>query len=235
VCGRLGIYLIPGLVAQMFHAGYEPDPRIEPTWNLTPSQTTMVVLRDAETGARRLERLQWGLLPQWAKDPAHTRRPINARGETVTTSSLFRDAFARRRCLIPASNFYEWRTLPGHTQKQPYAAARADGTAMALAGLWEAWHDPGTALAVRTFTIVTTAANDDMAPVHHRMPVILEEPDWPAWLGETARDPIPLMRPAARGILHLWPVSRRVNNPANDGPDLLESVSQPEQSSLTLQ
>ena len=105
---------------------------------------------------------------------------------------------------------------------------------MALAGLWEAWHDPVAACAVRTFTIVTTAANEVMARVHHRMPVILEEPDWPAWLGETARDPMALMRPAAGGILHLWPVSRKVNNPANDGPDLLESVSQPEQSSLSL-
>jgi putative SOS response-associated peptidase YedK len=92
----------------MFRAGYEPDPRIEPTWNLVPSQETMVVVRDPDTGARRLERQQWGLLPQWAKDPVHTRRPINARGETVTTSSVFREAFAKRRCLIPASNFYEF-------------------------------------------------------------------------------------------------------------------------------
>ena len=234
MCGRLGIYLIPGLVAQMFRAGYQPDPRIEPTWNLTPSQETMVVLRDPETGARLLERLQWGFLPHWATDPVHTRRPINARGETVTTSSIFRDAFAKRRCLIPASNFYEWRTRPGQKQKQPYAVARTDGTLMALAGLWETWHDPGRFLTVRTFTIVTTAANEDMAPVHHRMPVILEESEWPGWLGETAHDPVPLMRAAAPGVIRLWPVSPKVNNPAHNGPDLIEAAVQPEQSSLTL-
>lgn len=234
VCGRLGIYLIPGLVAQMFRAGYEPDPRIEPTWNLTPSQRTMVVLCDPETGARRLELLQWGLLPRWARDPMHTRRPINARGETVTTSSLFRDAFAKRRCLIPAANFYEWKSLPGQKPKQPYAVARADGKVMALAGLWETWHDPDKNLDVRTFTIVTTAANDEMAQVHHRMPVILEEPDWPVWLGETEGDPKAVVRPAVEGVVRLWPVSRKVNSPANDGPDLLESVSQPEQSRLVL-
>src|SRR5579872_409377 len=125
MCGRLGIYLIPGLVAQFFRAGYEPDPRIEPTWNLAPSQSTMVVLRDVETGSRRLERLQWGFLPRWAKDPMHTRRQINARGETVTTSGLFRDAFAKRRCLVPASNLYEWKSQPGQRQKQPYAAPMA--------------------------------------------------------------------------------------------------------------
>jgi putative SOS response-associated peptidase YedK len=234
VCGRLGIYLIPGLVAQMFRAGYEPDPRIEPTWNLAPSQETMVVLRDPDTGARRLERLQWGLLPQWAKDPVHTRRPINARGETVTTSSVFREAFAKRRCLIPASNFYEWQTLSGQKQKQPYAVARTDGNVMALAGLWEVWHDPARTRTIRTFTIVTTAANEDMAQIHHRMPVILEESDWPAWLGETARDPIPLMGAAAGGVIHAWPVSRKINDPANNGPELLEAAVQPEQSTLTL-
>jgi len=234
VCGRLGIYLIPGLVAQMFHAGYEPDPRIEPTWNLAPSRHTMVVLRDPETGLRRLEPLQWGFLPRWAKDPTHTRRPINARGETVTTSSLFREAFAKRRCLVPTATFYEWKALPGQRQKQPYAVARADGKVMALAGLWDAWRDPDSDRVAATFTIVTTNANDQMGQLHDRMPVILEEPDWPAWLGETEGDATALVRPAAEGILQLWPVSRKVHSPASDGPDLLEPVNRPEQGGRAL-
>jgi putative SOS response-associated peptidase YedK len=236
VCGRLGIYLIPGLVAQLFRAGYAPDPRvdIEPTWNLTPSQDTMVVLRDPETGMRRLELLRWGFLPRWAKDPMHTRRPINARGETVTTSSLFRDAFAKRRCLVPASNFYEWKSQPGQRQKQPYAIARADGKPLALAGLWEAWHDSERDTDLRTFTIVTTEANGEMAQVHNRMPVILEESDWPAWLGEAEGDPKSLLRPAPEGILGIWPVSRKVNSPANNGPDLLVTIGELEQTDLAL-
>jgi len=141
VCGRFGIYLIPGLVAQMFRADYEPDPRIEPTWNLAPSQRTMVVLRDPDTGDRRLELLQWGFLSRWATGPLHSHRPINARTETVVTSGMFRNAFEKRRCLVPADNFYEWK-IPGHKQKQPYAIARTDGNPLALAGLWESWHDP---------------------------------------------------------------------------------------------
>ena len=234
MCGRLGIYLIPGLVAQFFRAGYEPDPRIEPTWNLAPSQSTMVFLPDPETETRRRELLQWGVLPRWAKDPMHTRRPINARSETVSTSGLFRDAFAKRRCLVPADNFYEWQALPGQKQKQPYAIARADGNPMALAGLWEAWHDSKRDTELRTFTIVTTEADGEMARVHNRMPVILEEPDWPVWLGEADGDPKTLLRPAREGILRMWPVSRKVNKPANNGPNLLESRTQPEQSGLAL-
>jgi len=234
VCGRLGIYLIPGLVAQFFRAGYDPDPRIEPSWNLAPSQPTMVILRTPETGHRRLELLQWGFLPRWATDPMHTRRPINARGETVSTSGLFRDAFAKRRCLIPADNFYEWKSLPGQKQKQPYAIARADGNPMALAGLWETWHDPESDTDRRTFAIVTTEANGDMARIHNRMPVILDEAEWPVWLGEVEGDPKAVLRPACEGILRMWPVNRNVNTPANNGPDLLESLGQPEQSGLAL-
>jgi len=223
VCGRLGIHLIPGLVAQFFRAGYEPDPGIEPAWNLAPSQSTMVVLREPETGVRRLELLQWGFLPRWAKDPMHTRRPINARGEAVAASGMFRDAFAKRRCLVPADNFYEWQTAPGQKQTQPYAIARADGNPLALAGLWEAWHDPDRDIDLRTFAIVTTEANGAMSRIHNRMPVALEEADWPVWLGEEDGDARDLLHPAREGVLRMWLVSRRVNKPANNDPDLLES------------
>ena len=109
MCGRFGIYLIPGLVAQMFRADYEPDPRIEPTWNLVPSQRTMVVLRDPDTGDRRLELLQWGVPVALSYGPAAFSPPDNARTETVT-SGMFRDAFEKRRCLVPADNFYEWKS-----------------------------------------------------------------------------------------------------------------------------
>jgi putative SOS response-associated peptidase YedK len=228
VCGRLGIYINPGLLAQYFRAGYQPDPSINPTWNLAPSQFTLIVLRDPDSGARRLERLQWGFLPRWATDPKAARRPINARTETVAISGLFRDAFARRRCLVPANNFFEWQTVPGQKQKQPYAIARADGKPLALAGLWEVWHDAITDTDLRTFTILTAEANVEMARIHNRMPVIVEEPDWPLWLGETAGDPRALLRPAREGLLRIWPVSREVNSPAHNGPDLLATTREPQ-------
>jgi len=105
---------------------------------------------------------------------------------------------------------------------------------MGLAGLWDVWHDVDSGTELRTFTIVTTDATREMAQVHNRMPVILEEPDWPVWLGEADGDPRALLKPAAEGVLRIWPVSRRVNSPANNGPELLDAVSQPEQSGLTL-
>jgi putative SOS response-associated peptidase YedK len=223
VCGRLGVYLIPGLVAQMFRAGFAPDPRvdIDPTWNLAPSQQTMVVLREPESGDRRLELLQWGFLPRWAKDPMHTRRPINARAETVAGSGMFRDAFSHRRCLVPADVFYEWKEIPGSKQKQPYAIGHSDGSPLALAGIWDAYEESGRS-PLRTFALITTMANQEMTDVHHRMPVIVAEADWPAWLGEAVADPRTLLRPAPNSSLRVWPISRRVNRPQNNGPELLE-------------
>jgi putative SOS response-associated peptidase YedK len=234
VCGRLGIYLLPHLVAQLFRAGYTPDPLVQPTWNFAPGQDTGAVLRDPETGGRRLELLRWGFLPRWAKDPARTRRPINARSDTVTTSRLFKDAFAKRRCLVPAANFYEWKSVPGQKHKAPYAIARADGRPLALGGVWDSWRQDGGNGAVPTFAIVTTSANREMASVHHRMPLVLEESDWPLWLGEAEGDPAALLHPTNDGVLRIWPVSRKVNSPANNTADLLAPATAPEQRTLIL-
>lgn len=134
---------------------------------------------------------------------------------------MFKGAFARRRCLVPAMVFYEWRKGPGG--KQPCAAARRDGQLMAFAGLWEGWKDPDGNV-VRTFAIVTTDAGPDVAELHDRMPVILEASDWPVWLGEVEGDPAALLRPSPAGTLRIWPVSRAVNTPANNGPELLAEV-----------
>ena len=221
MCGRFGIYLIPGLVAQLFRAGYDPDPNVEPTWNLAPSQRTMVVLRGPDLGTRRLELLQWGFLPRWAKNLTHTHRPINARSETVATSGMFRFAFGKRRCLVPAGVFYEWKVIEGTKQKQPYAVGRPDGQLMALAGIWEAYEEAGEPV-VRTFALITTVANEEMREVHHRMPVLVNEQDWPVWLGETAGNPLTLLKPAPNRSLRVWPISSKVNRPQNNGPELLE-------------
>jgi putative SOS response-associated peptidase YedK len=158
------------------------------------------------------------LVPFNTKDLKTTRKPINARSETVATSPMFRAALAKRRCIVPAAAFYEWRASPGG--KEPFAIARADGDPLAFAGLWEGWRGPDGEV-LRTFAILTTAANGEMAALHDRMPVILEPETWPVWLGEAEGDPASLLRPAPSGILCIWPVGRAVGNVRNDGPELL--------------
>jgi putative SOS response-associated peptidase YedK len=142
-------------------------------------------------------------------------------GETVGASGMFKAAFAKRRCVVPADVFYEWKVSEGG--KQPYAIARQDGQPMAFAGLWEGFRWPDGTV-TRTFTIITTDANQMIAELHDRMPVILEPDDWPAWLGEAEGDPATLLRPAGDEVLKVWPVSRQVNSPRNNGAELLEAA-----------
>ncbi|HET8700820.1 MAG TPA: SOS response-associated peptidase [Nitrococcus sp.] len=226
MCGRYASFLPPEAIARIFRT-VNPLPNVEPNWNMAPTLDAMVVRRHPQTGERHLDLLNWGLLPYWTKgDPKKTRRPINAKAETIGAQSMFREAFARRRCLVPAGAFYEWQPVPGEKAKQPFAIARQDGLSMALAGIWEGWRGEGGEV-LRTFAIITTDANRLMAPIHNRMPVILEEADWPLWLGETEdRDPAELLHPAAEDALRVWPVSRAVSNVRNNGPELLESFAQ---------
>ena len=159
-------------------------------------------------------------MQHWPRADVRTaRRPINARAETVATSPMFRDAFARRRALIPAQAFYEWQCTE-NAPKQPYAIARRDGETLAFAGVWDGWRTPAGEV-LRSFAIVVTATNATMAPIHDRMPVIVAPPDWPLWLGETEGDAASLLHPAAEHTLRIWPVSTRVNRPANNAADLL--------------
>ena len=150
------------------------------------------------------------------------RRPVNARSETVATSGMFRNAFAKRRCIVPAAAFYEWQANP--YGKIPHAIARVDGDPMAFAGIWEGWRSPEGDI-LRSFAILTTTANTEMSALHERMPVILEQADWPAWLDEEPGDPTLLLRPAPEGILRIWPIDKRVGNVRNDGPELLEPIA----------
>jgi putative SOS response-associated peptidase YedK len=184
----------------------------------------MVVRWDAQNGARRLEALRWGLVPYFTKDLKKAQRPINARAETVAASGMFKAALAKRRCIVPADAFYEWKALADG--KQPYAIARVDGAPLAFAGIYEAWRDPAGEV-LRTFAILTTTANADMAVLHTRMPVILEEEDWRGWLGESPRNATELLRPAADGVVRLWPVSRAVNSVRNNGAELLDCLDDP--------
>jgi putative SOS response-associated peptidase YedK len=164
------------------------------------------------------------LVPHFTKDIKDCKRPINARSETAEISGMFRSALAARRCLVPADAFYEWKAVADG--KQPYAIARRDTAPLAFAGIWEGWRDPAGET-LRTFSILTTAANDDMAQLHDRMPVILEKEAWGTWLGEDAGDYLALMRPAESAIVSLWPVSRAVNSVRNNGLELLMPIEDP--------
>ena len=221
MCGRFASTTPPEAVARRFKTTGQVS-NAAPSWNVAPSQPAMVVRRHPETGERRLDLLAWGLVPHWTKDLAKARKPINARAETVATSPMFREAFQRRRCIVPADAFYEWQAQESGP-KQPYAIARRDGEMLAFAGIWEGWRGPAGEI-LRTFSIIVTAANEDLAPIHDRMPVILEQRDWPAWLGDQEADPAELLRPAEAGTVRIWPVSARVNKPANNDAALLEPI-----------
>jgi putative SOS response-associated peptidase YedK len=209
MCGRFASTLSAEFIRQLFET--EDDaPNLPPSWNIAPSQDALVVRRHPTTGKRRLDALRWGLVPHFTKTLKGAPKPINSRAETVATAGLFRGAFAARRCLVPAECFYEWQKVVGG--KQAYAIARQDGAPLALGAIWEGWRSEAGEV-VRSFAIVTTAANAEMRAVHDRMPLILERPDWPLWLGETGADAAALLRPSADGTLALRPVPSPGNSP----------------------
>lgn len=223
MCGRYASHLPPAFIARLFGT-VNPLPKLKPTWNMAPTQDAMVVRPHPEGGGRHLDVLKWGLVPYFTRDLGKARRPINARSGTVATSGMFRAAFARRRCLVPAAAYHEWRDDPGG--KVPFAVARADGEPVAFAGIWEGWHSP-EGEAWRTFATITTDANRQLARIQDRMPVIVERADWPVWLGEVEGDAPALLRPLAEGVLKVWPVGKAVGQVRNDGPGLLEPLVEP--------
>ena len=190
--------------------------RIRKRFNIAPSQEAPVV-RAAESGAREVAMLRWGLVPFWAKDPSLGSRMINARSETVKEKPAFRQAFKARRCAIPASGFYEWTGDPKH--RVPHAITVEGRPLIAFAGLWECWRDPeGEPL--ETFTILTTAANRFVAGMHDRMPAILAGGDIDTWLTGGIEDAWKVIRPYPEEAMRERTVSRALNNPRNESPDV---------------
>jgi putative SOS response-associated peptidase YedK len=192
-------------------------------FNVAPTdEASVVVERDRR---RAIVRYRWGLVPHWAEDGRSAAQRINARAETLERSPAFRDAFRRRRCLVPVDSFYEWRHEGA--VRQPYRIVRADGRPLVLAGLWAGRRDSATAEVVRTFTIITSAANEQVGELHDRMPVVLPDVAWDLWLGRT--DPAPGELAALLGPsdvkLDIYPVVRLVNNVRNDGPELIEPLA----------
>ncbi|WP_445678892.1 SOS response-associated peptidase [Radicibacter daui] len=223
MCGRYVQTLPAEAMRRLFKAG-GALPNLSPNYNAAPTQRLPVCRFNPETGERSLDVLRWGLVPSWAKDLSIGARTINARAEGVAEKPSFRSAFKARRCLVPADYFYEWKKEG--SAKQPFRIGRADGPPLVFAGLWEGWQDKQSQEWVRTFTIITTTPSAQMAALHDRMPVILEEEHWPAWLGEEKAEPaslLPLLAPWP-GELELVAVSKDVGNVANNRPDLIDAV-----------
>jgi putative SOS response-associated peptidase YedK len=191
-----------------------------PRYNVAPTQSVAVVLNEA---TKRLSMAQWGLIPSWAKDPAIGSQMINARAETLPEKPAFRAAFKKRRCLVLADGFYEWRKEADGKTKTPLYIRLASGVPFAIAGLWEVWTSPEGEKR-RTCTIITTSPNDLMAQIHNRMPAILPLDTYTDWLD----DSIPalalsaMLKPFPAELMQAYPVSRRVNSPANDDPTLVQ-------------
>ena len=227
MCGR---YTLSVPLSNLVDAFDVPPPEFEyrPRFNIAPTQDVPVVAQDE--GGRRMGLLRWGLIPSWAKDPAMGSRLINARSETVDQKPSFRSAFRRRRCLVPADGFYEWRKDDGEGgggkgTRTPYWIHRSSRAPFAFAGLWERWEPPqGDPLF--TFTILTTEATPGLRPIHPRMPVILEGNALGRWLDHSAppEELLSLLRPYAREDLTWYPVSTRVNSPRNDSPECMEPL-----------
>ena len=201
------------------------DDAVAPDYNVAPTRD-VPVLRVREE-ARHLDYLRWGLVPRWAKDLRIGSKMINARAETVATKNSYRSAFTRRRCIVAADGFYEWKRLDPKT-KQPMYIYRTDGDPLAFAGLYERWTDAENLREIHTCTIITTTPNDDMANIHDRMPVLLAPSRWDEWIDPTNSDVDTLQQllvPAPNGLLTSHPVSELVNNVRNNEPALLNPIS----------
>ena len=226
MCGRFQNSLPPEEVARYFGTRNVP-PNYPPRYNIAPTDPVLVVRLNPKTKERSLDALRWGLVPHWAKDMSFGAHCINARAETVDRLPAFRDAFARHRCLIPAGGFYEWEKTPNG--KQPYAIVPADEPLFAFAGLWENWRELREGAEwVRTCSIIVGPANDLIAPIHDRMPVILDRSTWPKWLGEEPAEPDELkalLKPYPVERMRAYRVSRRVGSVKNDDASLLDAVA----------
>jgi putative SOS response-associated peptidase YedK len=232
MCGRFSLTTAPEAMRALFD--YENLPNLAPRYNIAPTQMVAAVRAGGEGAGRELAMLRWGLVPGWAKDLSMAAKMINARAETLAEKPAFRDAFAHRRCLVPADGFYEWRMEEG--RKQPFRIGFRDGRTFAFAGLWERWVAPEDMGAVKqgetveSVTIVTTDANEKLRPIHHRMPVILDPGDFSAWLdvaGTPANDVRALLRPHAPDDMAFYRVTTHVNAVRNDDPACFAPLNKP--------
>lgn len=215
MCGRYALKTPVSKLVTCF--GLDEVVDVVPRYNIAPG-TDIPSIRHSPEGTRVMHLLRWGLVPHWAKDPGIGAKLSNARGETVAEKPSFRDAFKRRRCLVPADGFYEWKTEGW--QKQPYYFSMKSGEPFALGGVWETWRAPDGSI-LRTCCLITTGPNAIMLPVHDRMPVIVSSDDYEAWLTGEANNALDLVRPYPTDKMQTWAVSKRASRSGEEGPDLV--------------
>jgi putative SOS response-associated peptidase YedK len=219
MCGRIVRESPVAALAAAFDAIPADGLAVRPRWNLCPGDDLVIVVQTG--GTRRMGTVRWGFVPAFARDPERGPRSINARAESVATRPAFRDAFRRRRCVVAADGFYEW--AGEGRARQPYLVRHRSRRPLALAGLWERWRPPdGPPL--QTGLIITCPSAGRLAALHDRMPAILGPDAVARWLDSACGDPAALLVPFPDDLLDIHPVSRRVNSPRNDSPDLLEPV-----------
>lgn len=228
MCGRIALFTPPAHLARFLNAALAAglDPEGQPSWNVGPQRTLFGVAEHKDQ--RVLDSYRWGLVPSWATDPAIGNRLFNARGETIAEKPSFRNAFAKRPCVIPVDGFYEWDHRPGQ-HRQPNYFTRVDDEPMLFAGLFEYWRNPAEATnqPLVTCTIITTTPSADMEEIHDRMPVVLARDDVETWLNVADFGPderLALLRPAPEGTLAHHGVGTAVGSVKNDGPDLIEAT-----------
>ncbi len=221
MCGRFAFYSPSEATAALF--GVSASITVEPRFNIAPSQY-IAGIRETDEAGRELAMFRWGLVPFWAKDPAIGNRMINARAETVAEKPSFRAAYRHRRCLVLADGFYEWKKEGAG--KVPYFISLANGEPFAFAGLWETWQSKESEEIIQSTTLITTAANEFISTVHHRMPVILQPDTADRWL---AGDDNLLSDVAGNSpTFQAWPVDKRVNNARNEGEELIIRQDSPD-------
>ncbi len=215
MCGRFSLTQPDDAMARLFAASPANNlPRL-PNYNICPTNPIHVI--KAEGAARQLVAMRWGFLPHWYDSETAGPLLINARAETLARKPAFAEACRARRCLIPASGFYEW-TKDSAGKRLPWYIQAADQTPLAFAGIWQSWGQE----AQKTCAIVTTAANQTLGAIHHRMPLVLAPQDWPLWLGEAGKGAATLMQPGPEEHLQMHRVSPRVNSNRATGPELIE-------------
>lgn len=228
MCGRFTLNQSSSALCQLFRLDKIPD--LAPQYNIAPTQTVATVIQNPETNQREFKQLRWGLIPAWMKDSRMSMNLINARAETVTEKPAFRAAFKHRRCLVLADGFYEWKRENG--KKQPFYFRLSEGTPFGFAGLWEKWQ-PLAAKSegeeIISCTILTTAANELVKPIHERMPVILAPQDYDLWLNHEIQTPEPLQQllcPYPDQAMTGYPVSTLVNNSRQNSSECIISLSE---------
>jgi putative SOS response-associated peptidase YedK len=227
MCGRITQKSNPKVLGLKIATLVEPLYAAEetpPRYNGAPGQQHWVIRQHPKTGERALERLWWGLIPNWTKEPSPKLKPIIATAERVASAPMFRAAYAKRRCLVPVDNFFEWAKVAAKGAKQPYAIGMKSGEPFALAGVWESWRHPESGDIVRTFCVITTTANALLTGIHDRMPVIVTPDSFDRWLSPIEPDPRDLLVPYPDEPMALWPISPRVNSVANDDAAILEAA-----------